>query len=185
MRRYLALPLAAAMTLAAACSSPESGDHEQGSGQAGGDVATLEQLGIKNPSAPMDHVFCSGQPTEEQFDKLEAAGITHVLHLRTKGESGTGWEEERAAKADVRFERLEIAGGKGLTRENVEAFASKLDSYGDETVLVSCGSSNRVGAMFALKAAWIDGKSKDEAMAIGKSAGMKSLSDTVDKLLSK
>lgn len=174
------LPVLCAALALAACSSPESGEPQQDSSK-----PEVPALGIRNLSAPMPNILCSGQPTEEQFDKLEAAGVVHVLHLRPKGEQGTGWEEERAAKADVKFERLEIAGGAGLTRENVEAFAAKLDGYGDDMVLVSCGSSNRVGAMFALKAAWLDGKSKEDAMALGKRAGMKSLTAKVEELLAK
>ena len=175
------IPLSVAMLLAA-CGSSEPGENGSGGSKPAGDV---QAVGLRNFSEPMPNIVCSGQPTEEQFDKLEAAGVARVLHLRTKGENGTGWEEERAANAKVKFERLEIAGGKGLTRENVEAFAAKLKSYGDEKVLVSCGSSNRVGAMFALKAAWLDGKSKEDAMQIGKSAGMKSLTAVVEKLLAK
>ena len=171
--RAFSILLLAGLALAA-CSSPDS------DAPTGPDVPAL---GIRNLSAPMPNVLCSGQPTKEQFDRLAAAGVTHVLHLRTKGERGTGWEEDRAAAAGVAFERLEIAGADGLTRENVEAFARKLDGYGDGVVLVSCGSSNRVGAMFALKAAWLDGKDKAEAMAIGERAGMKSLTAAVDKLL--
>ena len=155
----------------------------------GGDPADSETggqppaLGIRDLSQPLPNILCSGQPTEEQFDQLEEAGVTHVLHLRTKGEKGTGWEEARASRADVLFERLEIAGADGLTKENVEAFAAKLAGYKGGTVLVSCGSSNRVGAMFALKAAWLDGASKEDAMALGRRAGMTRLADKVAQLL--
>ena len=146
---------------------------------------TAAELDIRNFSAPLPNVVCSGQPTKEQFDALAAAGVQGVLHLRRKSEKGTGWEEARAAEAGVRFERLEIAGGPGLTRENVEAFAKLLASYGDDKILVSCASSNRVGAMFALKAVWLEGADKEAAMALGKRAGMKGLSPTVEKLLGK
>lgn len=169
------LCLAAALTLPA-CSSPspdESSPH--------GDAPAL---GVRNLSRPLPNVLCSGQPTEAQFDALKAAGVTRVLHLRVASESGTGWEEARAAAAGVGFERLEIAGGAGLTRENVEAFAAKLDGYGDELVLVSCKSSNRVGAMLALKACWLDGMDKAAAMELGARGGMKSLTGAVDALLS-
>ena len=167
--------LLAAALLVTACGADGSAD------PAGGEQPPA--LGIRNLSKPLPNILCSGQPTEEQFDKLERAGVTHVLHLRTKGEQGTGWEEARANRADVLFERLEIAGADGLTRENVEAFAEKLAAYKGGTVLVSCGSSNRVGAMFALKAAWLDGASKEEAMALGKRAGMTRLASKVEALL--
>lgn len=169
-----------AALLLAGCGAPDAGDQ-------GGDAPSRDAsaLGIRNFSAPLPNVLCSGQPTKEQFDALRAAGVTRVLHLRRKNESGSGWEEARAAEAGVQFERLEVAGGPGLTRENVEAFAAKLQSYGDDKVLVSCASSNRVGAMFALKAVWLEGADQEEAMALGTRAGMKSLTGTVEKLLAK
>jgi len=173
MLRHLSVPLAA---LLCACSSPAPEE-------APAPGAEVPPLGIRNLSRPLPTVLCSGQPTEAQFDALEEAGVAHVLHLRVASETGTGWEEARAESADVSFDRLEIAGGKGLTRANVEAFAAKLNGYGDDLVLVSCASSNRVGAMLALKACWLDGMDKAAAMALGKSGGMKSLTATVERLL--
>ena len=169
-----------AVVLFASCGSPDA--DPQGAAAPPNDPAAL---GIPHFSAPLPNVVCSGQPTKEQFDALKTAGVQRVLHLRRKSEKGTGWEEARAAEAGIPFERLAIAGGPGLTRENVEAFAAKLASYGDEKVLVSCATSNRVGAMFALKAVWLEGADQEEAMALGKRAGMKSLTGTVEKLLAK
>jgi protein tyrosine phosphatase (PTP) superfamily phosphohydrolase (DUF442 family) len=45
-------------------------------------------------------------------------------------------------------------------------------------VLVHCGSSNRVGAVFALRAK-MNGANDEDALAFGKSAGMTSLESTV------
>lgn len=174
--------VAAALAFAA-CSSPVT--EEEAAKGGGAATQTPAELGIRNFSEPLPNVLCSGQPTKEQFDALAAAGVQRVLHLRRKSEPGTGWEEARAAKAGIQFERLAIAGGPGLTRENVEAFASRLASYGDEKVLVSCATSNRVGAMFALKAVWLEGLDKEAAMALGQRAGMKGLTPTVGKLIGK
>jgi hypothetical protein len=44
---------------------------------------------------------------------------------------------------------------------------------------VHCASSNRVGAMAALRAAWIDGRPTEEALQIGRAWGLKSLEPTV------
>ena len=35
-----------------------------------------------------------------------------------------------------------------------------------------CASGNRVGGLFALKAFYVDGKTPEEALEIGRSAGM-------------
>ena len=140
------------------------------------------ELALAKQSAPLDNVLCSGQPTEAQFDTLKAAGVSRVVHLRLAKEKGTGWEEARAKDSGVEFVRLEIAGKDGLTRENVDAFAKLMAKETTGKTLVSCGSSNRVGAMFALKAFWIDKLPRDEALALGKKAGMKSLTPVVEAL---
>lgn len=140
-------------------------------------------LGIHHFAAPAPGIFTAGQPNEAQFDALGKAGVKHVINLRPASEGGTGWEEQHAATAGVQFVRLPIAGADGLSRDNVDAFAKALEATGGEPTLVSCGSSNRVGALFALKAYWRDGKSKEEALAIGKAAGMTKLGAKVEELL--
>ena len=49
--------------------------------------------------------------------------------------------------------------------------------------MVHCASGNRVGAMLALKAAWIDGASPEEALQLGVDAGLTRLHDRVATLL--
>jgi hypothetical protein len=49
--------------------------------------------------------------------------------------------------------------------------------------LVHCASSNRVGAMIALRAALVDGASADAALAEGRRWGLKSLEPQVRERL--
>jgi protein tyrosine phosphatase (PTP) superfamily phosphohydrolase (DUF442 family) len=58
-------------------------------------------------------------------------------------------------------------------------FDQLLKDSAKEDVLVHCASGNRVGAMLALRARWIEGKSAEEALAIGKAAGMTGMTDAV------
>tara|TARA_R110002072_G_scaffold241027_1_gene399485 strand:- start:14645 stop:15181 length:537 start_codon:yes stop_codon:yes gene_type:complete len=161
------------------CGNSESPDAKNPDAKSPGPTV---ELALAKQSAPLDNVLCSGQPTEAQFDTLKAAGVSRVVHLRLAKEKGTGWEEARAKDSGVEFVRLEIAGKDGLTRENVDAFAKLMAKETTGKTLVSCGSSNRVGAMFALKAFWIDKLPRDEALALGKKAGMKSLTPVVEAL---
>ncbi|MFC5577936.1 hypothetical protein ACFPOA_07935 [Lysobacter niabensis] len=46
-------------------------------------------------------------------------------------------------------------------------------------VLVHCASGNRVGAIVALRAAWMEGRSTEDAIAIGKTWGLKGLEGEV------
>jgi protein tyrosine phosphatase (PTP) superfamily phosphohydrolase (DUF442 family) len=154
-----------------------------GSPPADAAATTLPALGINQLRTPLPGIATSGQPTAEQFAALPAAGVRRVVNLRLADEPGTGWEEARAAELGMQFVRLPIAGTDGLTRANVARFAEVLAAGGDAATLVSCASSNRVGAMLALKAYWLDGSSADDALAIGQAAGLTKLEPPVRELL--
>lgn len=148
------------------------------------EAKTLQDLKVANASqGPAAGLLCSGQPTPEQFPKLAKAGIQRVISLRAPTEAGTGWEERGAPLAGLEFVRFVVEGEKDLTPEKAREFAALLGD-GSRTLL-ACGSSNRVGAMLALKARFVDGKTADEALAIGKACGLSKLEPAVKEALSK
>ena len=140
------------------------------------------ELGIAHSFSPMPRIHCSGQPQPAQFDGLAAAGIKDVICLRPLGEDGTGWEEERAKALGLRFVRLPVKGAPDLTEANVRALDEALAGSSGAT-LVCCGSSNRVGALMALRARQLQGKSAEEALAIGKACGLTKLEPQVKELV--
>jgi uncharacterized protein (TIGR01244 family) len=146
--------------------------------------STTTALGLLNEARPAPGLITSGQPTEAQFAALPAAGVATVIHLRPTTEKGTGWEEARAKELGLDFVRLPIDGAKDVTEANARKLAELL-AGAKGPVLLSCGSSNRCGALLALKSFHVDGKSKDEALAFGRSGGLKALEPTVAGLLTK
>jgi protein tyrosine phosphatase (PTP) superfamily phosphohydrolase (DUF442 family) len=146
-------------------------------------LALAERLGVLNARESMPGLLTAGQPTEEQLDALVEAGYEHVISLRPVDESGAGWEEVHATEHGYDFRRLPISGAASLTRENVEAFAAMLQDTGDEPTVLYCASSNRVGAMMALKAYWLDGVEPQEALELGVANGMTGLTGPVSELL--
>ncbi len=169
MRTSVAVPVL--LVLFAACESAAEPAPQQ-----------FLSLGIANSFAPGNGVFCSGQPTEEQFAKLADAGIVRVISLRAAEEKGSGWEEAKARELGIGFVRIPVAGEAGITVDNAQALARQL-AAAPGPVLVSCASSNRVGALFALKAHYVDGKPADEALAFGRSCGLVKAEPTVAKIL--
>lgn len=149
----------------------------------GATLEAAEALGLSNARMPLPNLVTAGQPTVEQLDALADAGYRHFISLRPSQERGAGWEEEHAIGRPFEFERLPISGREALNRDNVEAFAALLESVGDQPTVLYCGSSNRVGAMLALKAFWVDGAEADAAFELGQNAGMTGLSDPVKELL--
>jgi uncharacterized protein (TIGR01244 family) len=104
--------------------------------------------------------------------------VKHVIDLTQESESPDFDEASALAAADIAYDRLPIAGADGLTRDNVVAF-DRLLASAEEPVLVHCGASNRVGAMAALRAGWLQGKDVEEALAIGREWGLKGLEPAV------
>jgi uncharacterized protein (TIGR01244 family) len=92
-------------------------------------------------------------------------------------------EKSLVEKAGMKYHSLPIAGVAGLTRDNVATFDRLLAESQEGKVLLHCASGNRVGAMMALRARWVQGKSAEEALAIGKGAGLKGLEADVKTLL--
>lgn len=173
---------AASLSLLAACSQPQPAPAPTPTPTIGSLAAPA--LGLMNEARPAPGLITSGQPSEAQFAALPAGGVATVIHLRPATEDGTGWEEAKAKDLGVAFVRLPIDGAKDVTEANARKLAELL-AGAKGPVLLSCGSSNRCGALLALKAFYVDGKSRDEALAFGRSGGLKALEPTVTALLAK
>lgn len=123
----------------------------------------------------------TGQPDQDVLAMASEAGFTTVIDLR--GESEDRGMDEAAAVEELgmQYISLPVAGAAGVTFEN----AATLDKYlaeADGPVFVHCRSGNRVGALFALRAA-AAGASDEDAIAAGKAAGLGSLEKAVREQL--
>lgn len=167
--------------LAAACGTEAPGTDAVADATPSIEVA--RSLGVQNARMPIQSVVTAGQLTEAQFDGLVAAGFKNFISLRLASEGGAGWEESHASTVGATFTRLPIAGSEGLTQANAEELARLLEAAGTEGTVLYCGSSNRVGALLALKAHWVDGASADESLALGRAGGMTRLEPAVVQLL--
>lgn len=126
----------------------------------------------------------SGQPSDDQLQALPAHGIGVVIDLRGDGETPDLDEAAVVRGLGIDYHNLPVGGPDGLTRSNVEQLDALLAAAGGRPVLVHCASGNRVGAMMALREAWLRGASPEEAMAVGRQWGLTGLAPTVEALLS-
>jgi protein tyrosine phosphatase (PTP) superfamily phosphohydrolase (DUF442 family) len=138
---------------------------------------------VSNVRSPLPGLITAGQPTPAQMDSLIAAGFRNFVSLRPADEPGAGWEEDHLAGGSARFTRLPISGGGDLTQVAVEEFDRILAQTGGEPTVVYCASSNRVGAMIALRAGWLGDVDPGEALTLGRAAGMTRLEPVVTELL--
>lgn len=128
--------------------------------------------------SPSRGVVSAGRLKPEDIGRLKDAGIEHVIDLTPDAETPDFNEAHAVRSADVEYSNLPVRGAADLTRENVLAF-DQLMRKAKRPVLVHCASGNRVGAMAALRSAWVDGKSEEDAIAIGKAWGLKGLEPEV------
>jgi uncharacterized protein (TIGR01244 family) len=139
--------------------------------------AVADETTWKYRFEPAEGITAAGQPNENGLRELADSGYAAVVDLRTEGED-RGLDEQAVVESlGMDYISLPIAGRGAISFENAEALDQILDKY-DQPVLVHCGSSNRVGALFALREK-MKGADDEDALAVGRSAGMTSLEDTV------
>lgn len=144
-------------------------------------AVTLDAI---NTLYPTNNITTAGQPSAADIERLKQAGFTTVINLRTKGEP-LGFDEQAAVEFQgMSYVHLPVAGGAGINKAN----ADKLDQLLNTTkgpVFLHCGSGNRVGALMALRAFHHQNQSAEQALALGKAAGLTRLEPLVKQQLVK
>ncbi len=130
-----------------------------------------------------DGRYSAGQPTAEQLQTLSAHGIGVVIDLRADAETPGLDEAALVRSLGLDYHNLPVGGAAGLTRDNVQALDQLIAGAGDRPLLLHCASSNRVGAMMALREAWLRGATSEHALEVGRAWGMKGLESDVNALL--
>ena len=140
-------------------------------------------VAIPNARVPMDGLLSGGQPTPSQIESAARGGFRTVINLRTDQEPGFEWEREAVEKAGMRYIQIPV-GAEGLARENVERIDAALaKALSEGPVLLHCGSGNRIGAVLALREAWLGGKPSEEALNYGLASGLTRLEGKVREIL--
>ena len=143
----------------------------------------LRQVLATGDVTPAQGVTPAGQPDAATLKVFAENGYAAVIDLRTAGEDRGLDEQAVVEELGMTYVAMPI-GRQGITFENAEALDKLLAEF-DEPVLLHCGSSNRVGALLALRAS-LKGADDDEALQLGRKAGMTSLEPAVrDALKSK
>ncbi|HZY33020.1 MAG TPA: sulfur transferase domain-containing protein [Rhodanobacter sp.] len=167
MHRLLLLWLALAMSAPVVAAAPEE----------------AAMAGLPHVTFPAPHRVASGRLQAGDIATLKRAGIRQVIDLSLDSET-PGFDEAAAVRAaGIGYHNLPIRDAGDLTQARVAQFERLLIDAGDQPTLVHCASSNRVGAMIALRAALIDGRSTEAALAEGRRWGLKSLEPAVRERL--
>jgi uncharacterized protein (TIGR01244 family) len=139
---------------------------------------------LPNFQVPLDGVLTGGQPTADQIKQAAATGFKAVVNLRTDNELPDPAQELTWVEgAGMKYFHIPISVPEDLTPQKAEVLVDVLSRPENYPLIIHCKSGNRVGAMFALKAFHIDEKEIEEALLIGKMAGLTKLTPTVKKIL--
>lgn len=139
---------------------------------------------LQNARTPAAGVLSGGQPTRDQIASAGLAGYKTVINLRQATEPGFGWEAAAVEAAGMAYVSIPVDGAAGLTRGNVVRLDAALKEAAEKgPVLLHCGSGNRIGAMLALRAVWLEGKDPAAALEYGRAAGLTSLEPVVQAML--
>lgn len=140
----------------------------------------LQQLMATGKVAPVDGITPAGQPDAAEFKVFADNGYGVVIDLRT-AEEDRGLDEKATVEGlGMTYVSMPID-GDDINFENAQALDDLLAGF-DEPVLLHCASSNRVGALLALRAS-LAGAEDDEALRIGRNAGLTRLESEVREAL--
>ena len=139
-------------------------------------------LAITNLCSPQPDLLASGMPTAADLENAAKKGIKTVINLCPIEETPPT-ETEQVASLGMKYVNIPVKGAQDLTPANAQALADIVENCDNHPVLVHCKSANRVGALFALKAFWIDKKSEADALEYGRSAGLLKMEDGVKMIM--
>lgn len=145
-------------------------------------MADVSDLDLTNPQIVGSSVMTGGQPSVSDLARLRQSGVTTVVNLRTAGED-LGFDERAEAESlGMTYISLPVSTTEGLNAGTAAQLRAILgDSNGP--AFVHCGSGNRVGAIYAIGAHEIDGLPVNQALEIGRSAGLTGFEPRVREIL--
>lgn len=138
---------------------------------------------LVNERHPLPRVRTGGLPAgEPAFLGLAGAGVRTLVDLRSDSEVSS---ETRAAAeaAGLSYERVPVRGETDLDLASARALDALLDDPPRYPVAIVCSSGNRVGALLAVRAFWLEGSTPESALALGRAAGLTRLEPSVRLLL--
>lgn len=130
---------------------------------------------------PVEGITAAGQPNKAALKVFADKGYTTVIDLRTEGENRGFRERRYVNRLGMEYIAMPIDGSEEINFEN----ARKLDELIKQAkgpVLVHCASSNRVGALLALRES-LNGADDMSALRFGVEGGVTRLTLRVIDLL--
>ena len=144
-------------------------------------VPTIQGAAPSPGWQPRPGVHVAGQPAAGDWEGYAKQGVSTVVNLRLPGELPVRDAAAEVRAAGMRYVTIPVAGLEGITFDNANRLREVLEGAGGP-VLDHCSSGNRAGALLALDAV-TGGMSAEQALDLGRAAGMTSAEPRVRELL--
>ncbi|MDO6428178.1 sulfur transferase domain-containing protein [Thalassotalea sp. 1_MG-2023] len=141
----------------------------------------VAKLAMINVMLPQENLLVGGQPTPADLLILQQMGITQVINLRPTSEPIEYDEKETCRQLQLRYHVIPVTDITSVTRDKAKKLYQLL--IVNEPTLVHCASGNRVGALIALMAFWMQHCSAEDAFFLGEQSGLTKLAPEVKQLL--
>ena len=143
------------------------------------DLETVVRVGNV---VPVEGITTAGQPDAAALTIFAEQGYKTVIDIRTEPEDRGMDEAVVISDLGMEYIVFPIDKPEAINFDNASEL-SRLIADSEGPVLVHCGSSNRVGALFALQKS-LDGADDEVALEYGREAGMTRLEGRVKEVLS-
>ena len=140
--------------------------------------------GVTNFARLETTIACAGATTPAGVAEVKKLGYKTIINLRQASEPGADIDAEAAAAkaAGINFVHLPF-NAASPDPTVVDNFLKTIANPRNNPAFLHCASANRVGALVALDHAWTRGGTRDDAIALGRAAGMAGLAPRVAELL--
>jgi uncharacterized protein (TIGR01244 family) len=144
--------------------------------------AFAQSAELPNRHDVLEGITAAGQPSVAALEAAAKAGYKSVIDLRALTED-RGFDEQSTVQGlGMSYVSLPVDGAAGVSYANADEL-DKLLATLPKPILVHCASSNRVGALLALRAN-AAGMDDAAALELGVANGLGSLKGAVEQKLS-
>lgn len=146
--------------------------HTEKHGITASDLSAPQTWGQAQRVSSLKHLYFSDQPDLEALKTASEKGVVAVINLREPDE--ITWDESAAVEAlGMKYYNIPLVTDSASFDHNVILqIEAAVAEQGHAPVLLHCSSSNRVGAWLAVHLADKHKMDKEQAIDIGRKAGM-------------
>ena len=129
--------------------------------------------GLTNGRSPLPWLVTAGQPSLNQIEAAQAAGVTMIIDLRDPMEERPFHEPEEAARLGIEYVNVPVSLGS-LDEEKLDRILAALRSNAGQPTMLHCASANRVGGALIPYFILDEGMDRQQAVDLATKVGLRS-----------